>query len=170
MRKTKKLIVYSVLQAVFGAVVPLIFFFWQYGTSKEGIQYKLPLGVILLCIVLLFIAKNTLLKPRLAKLTSKIAQHEADLAVEADQGKIRNLEDELKHERVTETILNAIMPFLILTGLLVLCKALENAVIVLSGAVGFTLGSFAVGTVFGVLAAREVRGKHHVKEKDGEAG
>lgn len=44
-----------------------------------------------------------------------------------------------------------------------LCKALENAVIVLSGAVGLTLVSFCLGTLFGILAARQVVGKH--KEK-----
>jgi len=74
------------------------------------------------------------------------------------------VENALKTERVTETVLNAVMPLLVLSGLLVLCKALESAVLVLSGAVGFTLASFVVGTVCGVLAAREVTGKHRVKE------
>lgn len=164
MRRTKKLIAYTALQAVFTAVVPLAFLFTQYGATTTGVQYKLPLGVILVAVVTLWIAKNTLLRPRIAKLTASIAQHESDLKVEADQAKIRNLENALKTERVTETVLNAVMPLLVLSGLLVLCKALESAVLVLSGAVGFTLASFAVGTVCGVLAAREVTGKHHVKE------
>lgn len=74
-----------------------------------------------------------------------------------------NIENELKAERTAEAVLNALMPLLILVGLLVLCKALENAVIVLSGAVGLTLVSFCLGTLFGILAARQVVGKH--KEK-----
>ena len=61
------------------------------------------------------------------------------------------------------------MPLFVLLGLLVLCKALESAVIVLSGAVGFALVSFIVGTFFGILAARSVVGKHHIEEKDNES-
>lgn len=163
MRKTKSLIAFTVLQALFTAGVPLVLLFCAYGTTQAGVAYKLPLGVILVAIVVLWIAKNTLLKPRMAKLTAKIAQHEGDLSIEADQAKIVNIENELKAERTAEAVLNALMPLLILVGLLVLCKALENAVIVLSGAVGLTLVSFCLGTLFGILAARQVVGKH--KEK-----
>ena len=144
MRKTKSLIAFTVLQALFTAGVPLVLLFCAYGTTQAGVAY-------------------TLLKPRMAKLSAKIAQHEGDLSIEADQAKIVNIENELKAERTAEAVLNALMPLLILVGLLVLCKALENAVIVLSGAVGLTLVSFCLGTLFGILAARQVVGKH--KEK-----
>lgn len=163
MRRTKSLIAYTVLQALFTAVVPLVLLFCTYGRTDAGLAYKLPLAAVIVAVVVVWIAKNTLLKPRIARLTAKIAQHEGDLSVEADQAKITNLETELKAERTAEVVLNAIMPLLILVGLLVLCKALENAVIVLSGAVGLTLMSFVVGTLFGILAARQVVGKH--KEK-----
>lgn len=163
MRRTKSLIAYTVLQALFTAVVPLVLLFCTCGRTDAGLAYKLPLAAVIVAVVVVWIAKNTLLKPRIARLTAKIAQHEGDLSVEADQAKIINLETELKAERTTEVVLNAIMPLLVLLGLLVLCKALENAVIVLSGAVGLTLMSFVVGTLFGILAARQVVGKH--KEK-----
>lgn len=167
MRKTKSLIAYTVLQALFTAVVPLVLLFCEYGRTDEGLAYKLPLAAVLVAVVVMWIGKNTLLKPRIAKLTANIAQHEGDLKVASDPSAIANLETELKAERTAEVVLNAVMPLLVLVGLLVLCKALESAVIVLSGAVGLTLVSFVIGTLFGVLAARSVVGKHHEEENKG---
>ncbi len=160
MKITKKLIVYTVAQAMFSAVATLEYIFTLYGDTSGGLRYKLPLGLILLAVVVIIIAKNTLLKPRVQKLVAQIAQHEADLKVESDEGKIKNLVTELKRERTTETVLNAVIPLLILLALLVACKAMESAVLQMSGAIGFTLVSYAVGTVFGILAAREVHSKH----------
>ncbi len=152
----KRYIVFTVAQAVFCAAVPLAFIFTQYAETSEGLVYKLPLGMLLLVIAILIIAKNTLLKPRIAKLTAQIAQHEADLKVESDEGRINNLVSELKRERTASVVINAIMPLIVLAAFFVACKAMESAVMELSGAVGFSLASFALGTVFGILAARTV--------------
>ncbi len=156
----KRYIVFTAAQAVFCAVVPLVFIFTQYAETSEGLAYKLPLGMLLLVIVVLIIAKNTFLRPRLAKLTAEIAQHEGDLMVESDEGRISNLIAEIKRERTIETVFNAIVPRAALAAILIACKALENAVLQLSGAIGFTLGSYVLGTIFGILAARSVYAKH----------
>lgn len=145
---------------LFCTVAPLVFIFIQYGDTSGGLKYKLPLGLILFVVIVIIIAKNTFLKPRLAKLTAQIAQHNGDLKVESDAGRIANLEAELRRERTAETVLNAILPIILLAAFLLACKAMESAVLQLSGAIGFTLASYAIGTVFGVLAAREVHGKH----------
>lgn len=160
MKTTKKLIFYTVLQVLFCTVAPIVFIFIQYGDTSGGLKYKLPLGLLLLLIVIVIIAKNTFLRPRMVKLAAQIAQHEGDLKVESDAGRIANLEAELKRERMTEALLTAITPILLLSAFLIACKAMENAVLQLSGAIGFTLASYAIGTIFGVLAAREVHGKH----------
>lgn len=160
MKLTKKLIIYTAAQVLFCTVAPLVFIFVQYRDTGGGLQYKLPLGLILCVVILIIIAKNTFLKPRLVKLTAQIAQHDGDLKVESDAGRISNLENELRRERIAETVLNAILPVALLAALLIACKAMENAVLQLSGAIGFTLASYVIGTAFGVLAAREVHGKH----------
>lgn len=156
----KKYIVYSVLQMIFTAIVPLAFIISEYATTSGGLRYKLPLGAIVVAIIMLVISKNTLLKPRIAKLTAVIAQHEGDLKVESEEGKIKNLIAELKHERTVMCILNSLMPILLLGAMLIAAKALESAVMKLSGAIGFSLASFILGTVFGTLAARCVWAKH----------
>lgn len=160
MKLTKKLIIYTVLQALCCCAAPAAFVFAEYGGTSGGLVYKLPLGALLCTIAIVAIAENTLLKPRLTRLSAAIAQHGADLKIEADADKIRNLEAELKRERVLETLLNGVMPVLALAAIFVACKAMERAVIQLSGAIGFTLAAYAVGLIFGVLAAREVHGKH----------
>lgn len=153
-------ILFTIMHALFCAVVPIVFIFIQYGDTSGGLRYKLPLGALLLIVIIITIAKNTFLRPRLSKLAAEIAQHEADLKIESDSGRINNLISELKRERTLETVLNALVPILLLSALLIACKALENAVLQLSGAIGFALGSYTLGTVFGVLAARSVWAKH----------
>lgn len=145
---------------IFSTIAPLVFIFTQYGDTRGGLVYKLPLGLIMLAAIIVIIAKNTFLKPRLNKLAAKIAQHDGDLNVESDAGRIANLESELKRERTIETALNAVTPILLLAAFFVACKAMESAMLQLSGAIGFTLASYVIGTVFGILAAREVHGKH----------
>lgn len=145
---------------LFSTIAPLVFIFTQYGDTRGGLVYKLPLGLIMLAAIVVIIAKNTFLKPRLNKLAAKIAQHDGDLNVESDAGRIANLESELKRERTIETALNAVTPILLLAAFFVACKAMESAMLQLSGAIGFTLASYVFGTVFGILAAREVHGKH----------
>ena len=164
MKITKKLIVYTAAQVLFCTVAPLVFIFIQYGDTSGGLKYKLPLGLILFVVIVIIIAKNTFLKPRLAKLTAQIAQHDGDLKVESDEGRIANFEAELRRERTAETVLNAILPIMLLAALLCACKAMESAVLQLSGAIGFTLASYVIGTVFGLFAAREVHGKHGGKK------
>ena len=154
-------IFFTIAHALFCAVCPIVFIFVQYGDTSGGLQYKLPLGAI--CVVIL--AKNTLLRPRIERMTAEIAQHEADLKVESDSGRINNLIAELKRERTVEVVFNAIVPLLVLSALLIGCKALEKSVLMLSGAIGFALASYAVGTVFGVLAARQVWAKRGGKNK-----
>lgn len=149
---------------LFCAVAPLVFIFIQYGDTSGGLKYKLPLGLILFVVIVIIIAKNTFLKPRLAKLTAQIAQHDGDLKVESDEGRIANFEAELRRERTAETVLNAILPIMLLAALLLACKAMESAVLQLSGAIGFTLASYVIGTVFGLFAAREVHGKRGGKK------
>lgn len=156
----KKYITYTVLQALFTAVAPLVFILCEYADTSGGLKFKLPLGGIMLIVVMLLIAKNTFLKPRIAKLTAAIAQHESDLKVESDEGKINNLISELKRERTVMYVFNGVLPVLILGAMLIAAKALESAAMKLSGAIGFSLGSFVLGTVFGVLAARCVWAKH----------
>lgn len=153
-------ITFTVLQILFCAVAPIVFMFVQYGGTTDGLRYKLPLGILMFLVAFIIIAKNTFLKPRTAKLAAQIAQHEADLKIESDEGRIKNLIAELRKERIIETVLNGIMPVFIFAALLVACKAMENAVLELSGAVGFSLGSYVLGFIFGILAAREVGSKH----------
>lgn len=158
-------IFFTIAHALFCAVCPIVFIFVQYGDTSGGLQYKLPLGAICVVVLVVILAKNTLLRPRIERMTAEIAQHEADLKVESDSGRINNLIAELKRERTIEVVFNATVPLLVLSALLVGCKALEKSVLMLSGAIGFALASYAIGTVFGVLAARQIWAKHGGKNK-----
>lgn len=164
MKKTAKNIIYSIAELLCYAVAPLIFIVIQYGDTTEGVVYKIGFIGILLCILVVWIVKKTILKKWVDKLRGKITQHEGDLETESDPVKIENLKEALKSARTIETLFSALIPFLLLCALLVMCHALEAAIVKLSGAIGFTLISFFIGTVFSILNAREVHGKYEEKK------
>lgn len=63
-------------------------------------------------------------------------------------------------------LLNAVVPVLLFLLLILCCKVMEAQIVKLSGTCGFILLSYLTGTVFTVLDAREIHGKHKGAEKD----
>lgn len=152
-------IFYTIMEALFLLIAPLVFVLVEYGSTQTGTPFKLGFGGILMLLLLVWIFKRTLLKNYLNTLREQIASYEGGLKVETDAGKITNLTRELKRAKTVDTLIGSITPLLVLCALLLLCNALERALVTLSGAVGFTIVSFVLGTVFSVLRARQVKSK-----------
>lgn len=164
MKVTKKKLAYLLLELVFLGGVPLALILSQYGQIQSE-RFKLGLTGILLVLLVFLILKKVVLRRYFENLRGQIVNFQSDLKTENDPGKIANIERELKHARTVETLFNAIMPFVFLVLMFCMCRALEAQLVKLSGVVGFIALSFAVGTVFSVLASREVVGKNKEKKK-----
>lgn len=168
MKLTKKKIIYSILEVLFILIVPLILICIEYAgieDTKATLGFKIEFLGVFLIIVVLLIFKRTVLKRWLDKVKQQSVDLDKDLKIEVEEGKVANIERELKKTRTVECVFSALLPFLFLTLCLVMCKGLEQAIIKLSGVLGFTLISFCIGTIFSVLNAREVHSKNIKEDK-----
>lgn len=160
MKWTKKKIVFTVLEITFVAVVPVVLIAVNYiSWTSEAAGFKISLGGILLALLVFYIVKKLVLNKYTERLKTTITQHMADLKIEVDKDKVESLKEELRKEKTIESLINFVIPALLLAGLFVLCKALEIAAVKMSGTVGLIGASEVVGLLFSVLSARQVEGK-----------
>lgn len=164
MKLTKKKLVYTLLELLFIGVVPVVLIMTQYGQIQSE-KFKLGLTGILLVLLVFLILKKVVLRRYFESLRGQIVNFQSDLKTENESGKIENIERELRNARTVETVFHAVMPFVFLTLMYCMCRALEAQLVKLSGVIGFIGISFVVGTVFSVLSAREIVSKN--KEKKG---
>ena len=164
MKLTKKKLVYLLLELFFIAIVPVVLVVLQYGKIADE-KFMIGLTGILLLLVIFIICRKVVLRRWLENLRGQIVNFQSDLKTENDEGKIANIERELKSARTVEVLFNAVMPLMFLVLMVYMCKALEAQLVELSGVLGFIAVSFVVGTVFSVLSAREVVSKNKEKKK-----
>ncbi len=160
MKPTKKKLVFTVFEIVFVAVVPVVLIAVNYMSwTSEAAGFKISLGGVLLALLVFYIVKKLVLNKYVERLKTTITQHAADLKIEVDKEKVESLKEELRKEKTIESIINFVIPALLLAGLFVLCKALEIAAVKMSGTVGLIAVSEVIGLLFSVLSARQVEGK-----------
>lgn len=154
---SKKKIVFSVLEIVFVAIVPIVLTAMNYSSwGAEAHTFKIAFTGILLVLFVLYIVKKVILNSYIERARQTLTQHKADLRVETEPGKRENLKEAVRKGQIFETVLNYIFPFVLLVGLYVISQALESAAVQLSGTVGLIACSMLVGFVFGLFAAQEV--------------
>ncbi len=162
MKITKKKIIFVALELFFMGAVPIALVIWNYsniGNSVQAVRFKIGItGVMLLIFIIL-----SLKKIFLDKFKQKMQQQEAhllsELKIETDAEKIKNIVRALKSIRTGECILSVIVPTIIFALLFVVCQALEEQIVKLSGVVGFIALSYLIGAIFSTFAAREVESK-----------
>ena len=168
MKWTKKKVAYNVLQLVFYGVVPLVLIFLLYGNmghTKDAIGFKIAAPGLVLVVLVFLCFKKLFINKRLSDAHSQLNQLKADLKVKTDSAEVTNIENAIKNLGTAEVLLNAVVPVLLFLLLILCCKVMEAQIVKLSGTCGFLL-SYLTGTVFTVLDAREIHGKHKGAEKD----
>lgn len=163
MKWTKKKVAYNVLQLVFYGVVPLVLIFLLYGNmghTKDAIGFKIAAPGLVLVVLVFLCFKKLFINKRLSDAHSQLNQLKADLKVKTDSAEVTNIENAIKNLGTAEVLLNAVVPVLLFLLLILCCKVMEAQIVKLSGTCGFILLSYLTGTVFAVLDAREIHGKH----------
>ena len=169
MKWTKKKVAYNVLQLVFYGVVPLVLIFVLYGNmghTKDAIGFKIAAPGLVLIVLVFLCFKKVFINKKLSDAHSQLNQLKADLKVKTDSAEVTNIENAIKNLGTAEVLLNAVVPVLLFLLLILCCKVMEAQIVKLSGTCGFILLSYLTGTVFAVLDAREIHGKHKGAEKD----
>lgn len=161
MKKTWKWFLFTVLEFLFVAVIPLAIVYIGYdGWGESANNFKFYFGVLLLIIIIFWIIKKVLITPWLDKQKIKAGSLEAMLVAETDKGKIANIENGLKTTRLAETIISWILPLMFVLVAFLASKAMEEAIVQFSGILGFVGISEIVGFVFSCLVAWCVESKH----------
>lgn len=163
MKWTKKKVTYNVLQLVFYGLAPLILVFSLYGSmgdSSAEVGFKIAAPGIVLIAIAFLCFKKLYLNKKLSDAHNQLNQLKADLKVKTDAAEVTNIENAIKNLGTVEVLFNSVIPILLFALLILCCKVMEAQLVKLSGTCGFMLVSYIVGTVFAVLDAREVNGKH----------
>lgn len=168
MKWTKRKVAYNVLQLVFYGVVPLVLVFMLYGNlghTKQAVGFKITAPGILIMILVFMCFKKLFINKKLSDAHDRLNKHKADLEVKTDQTEIANIEQQIKNYQTVEVVLRSVVPILLFLLLIICCKVMEAQLVKLSGTCGFILVSYLIGTIFAILDAREVRGKHKEDDK-----
>lgn len=163
MKLTKKKLIYNILEVLFIGIAPLIFVIMQYGNignTKEAVGFRIEITGIMLAVIIFMIIKKVFINRKLADNHQQLNTQLADLKIETDSGKIANLEKSIKDYKTLEIVANAILPILFFVALVIASKALEQQLIKLSAVLVCITVSYIIGTVFGVLGAREITSKN----------
>ena len=161
MKKTWKWFLFTVLEFLFVAVIPLTIVYIGYdGWGDSANNFKFYFGVLLLIIIIFWIIKKVLITPWLDKQKIKAGSLEAMLVAETDSGKIANIENGSNTTRLAETIISWILPLMFVLVAFLASKAMEEAIVQFSGILGFVGISELVGFVFSCLVAWCVESKH----------
>lgn len=151
--------VWFVLEVLFIGVLPAALIIANYASwGDEANGFKVGITGILLLLVVAFVLKKLVFNKRLEAMRAKLNQHEADLEVETDEEKIENLVSAVRKGRTVETVLNFVVPFLVLVAVYLMSKALEEAAVLLSGTLGFVIVSVLVGFMLQLIEALTMRG------------
>ena len=151
--------VWFVLEVLFIGVLPAALIIANYASwGDEANGFKVGITGILLLLVVAFVLKKLVFNKRLEAMRAKLNQHEADLEVETDEEKIENLVSAVRKGRTVETVLNFVVPFLVLVAVYLMAKALEDAAVLLSGTLGFVIVSVLVGFMLQLIEALTMRG------------
>jgi len=168
MQWTKKKIAYNVLQLVFYGVVPLVLVFMLYGNmghTKQAVGFKIAAPGILIVVLVFMCFKKLFITKKLSDAHDRLNKHKADLEVKTDQTEIANIEQHIKSYQTVEVVLRSVVPILLFLLLIMCCKVMEAQIVKLSGACGFILVSYLIGTVFAILDAREIHSKHKTENQ-----
>lgn len=152
----KKKLIFVIGEIMFVAVIPVVVFFVNFVTWKEGVVAQIGIGGILGLFLVYFAFKKIVLDKYIARLRTMSTQHLADYKVETDEVKKLALESAIATERTIEAILNFIIPILLFVAFYIVCVALEKQLTTLSTAVAITGASELIGLVFSIFSARTI--------------
>jgi len=134
MKKTKWQAVFIVCQFICMFVVPIVFLWCEYGSNAfVSIKYKISITGIIFISLFFSLSKRFWLNDTLKKLQAKIANIETDALSITDQQAIATAKKVYKRYRYVDLLFKLLMPLVLLVGLTVIIKALEEQALKMYG-------------------------------------
>lgn len=152
MKKTKWQAVFIVCQFICMFIVPVLCLWLEYGSNAFiSVKYKISITGIIFVLLFFSLSKRFWLNDSLKKLQTKIANIETDALSMTDQQAIATAKKVYKRYRYIDLLFKLLMPLVLLVGLTVIIKALEEQALKMYGVFLWSTISFAVGIGFKVL-------------------
>ena len=150
-------LIYTILEAVFVAVVPVVLVIYQYGyVEPTTAAFKISLTGIILLALVFYAVKRIFLDKRLKDWEAQYNNYISAYKIETDAEKKQRAKEQIQKYQTFTVLLRSFVPLLIFVMIQVLAKAVEQQMITLSSLSGLVTVSFGVGVIFSVMAAREV--------------
>ena len=150
-------LIYTILEAVFVAVVPVVLVIYQYGyVEPTTAAFKISLTGIILLALVFYAVKRIFLDKRLKDWEAQYNNYISAYKIETDAEKKQRAKEQIQRYQTFTVLLRSFIPLLIFVMIQVLAKAVEQQMITLSSLSGLVTVSFGVGVIFSVMAAREV--------------
>ena len=150
-------LVYTILEAVFVAVIPVVLVIYQYGyVEPTTAAFKISLTGIILLALVFYAVKRIFLDKRLKDWEAQYNNYISAYKIETDAEKKQRAKEQIQQYQTFTVLLRSFIPLLIFVMIQVLAKAVEQQMITLSSLSGLVTVSFGVGVIFSVMAAREV--------------
>jgi len=166
MKKTKWQAVFIVCQFICTFVVPVLCSWLEYGSNAfVSVKYKISITGIIFVLLFFSLSKRFWLNDSLKKLQAKIANIETDALSMTDQQAIATAKKVYKRYRYIDLLFKLLMPLVLLVGLTIIVKALEEQALKMYGVFLWSTISFAVGILFKVIEIHCTKFVHEVKDK-----
>lgn len=150
-------LIYTILEAVFVAVIPVALVIYQYGyVEPTTAAFKISLTGIILLALVFYAVKRIFLDKRLKDWEAQYNNYISAYKIETDAEKKQRAKEQIQKYQTFTVLLRSFIPLLIFVMIQVLAKAVEQQMITLSSLSGLVTVSFGVGVIFSVMAAREV--------------
>ena len=146
MKRTKKSVLFFILQIVFSLVIPCLLVWLQYGDLSK--RFKMGVTVITLLMIVFLIFKKAVLNKWLKTIDTKITNIEANALFITEKDAIETNKNTWRLYSIVQSIFNYIIPiFIFLLGILTI-KKVEDGIIKLYGVMILSAASFIVGMIF----------------------
>ena len=150
-------LIYTILEAVFVAVIPVVLVIYQYGyVEPTTAAFKISLTGIILLALVFYAVKRIFMDKRLKDWEAQYNNYISAYKIETDAEKKQRAKEQIQKYQTFTVLLRSFVPLLIFVMIQVLDKAVEQQMITLSSLSGLVTVSFGVGVIFSVMAAREV--------------
>lgn len=146
MKKTKKSILFFVLQIVFSLIVPVVLVWVQYGGLAQ--KYKISVTAIMLLILVFLIFKKAVLNKWLKTIDGKVAHIETNALSITDENAIQTNKKAWRTYSIMQSICNYIIPILVFILAVLTVKKVEEGVMKLYGVLMLSMASFIIGMFF----------------------
>ena len=167
MKKTKWQVVCVICQFLFMFVAPVLCLWLEYGNNAfVAVKYKVSITGVIFVLLFFSLSKRFWLDDALKKMQQKLANIETDALSMTDQTAIASTKKVYKRYKYIDLVFKLIFPLILLVGLTIIVKALEEQALKMYNVFLWSTLSFAAGVVFKAL---EIHGTRFIHEtKDGE--